>query len=126
MVQVSDYELQLMKIIWANGGVALYSEIVSGLEAKGNSWTKNTIITLLLRLIDKKMLRRDKIGNRNKYEAIVSEEEYQEVQTKVFLKKAYEGNAKGLVSMLIQKDLLSSEDYEDLKKYWKGGEDNNE
>lgn len=126
MVQVSDYELQLMKIIWTNGGVALYSEIVSGLEAKGNSWTKNTIITLLLRLIDKKMLRRDKIGNRNKYEAIVSEEEYQEVQTKVFLKKAYEGNAKGLVSMLIQKDLLSPEDYEDLKKYWRGSEDNNE
>ena len=38
------------------------------------------------------------------------------------LDKFYEGNAKGLVSTLIQKDWLSPDDYEDLRKYWKGGE----
>lgn len=30
--QVSDFELELMKIIWENGGTALYAEIVEGLE----------------------------------------------------------------------------------------------
>ena len=51
--QVSDFELELMKIIWENGGTALYAEIVEKLDSKGMSTTKNTIISLLLRLIEK-------------------------------------------------------------------------
>lgn len=118
MQQVSDYELELMKVIWNNGGTALYAEITAALSEKGMNWTKNTIITLLSRLIDKGLLKTSKIGHRNKYTAIVSADEYQTSQTENFLHKVYEGNAKGLVSTLIQKDLLSSADYEDLKKYW--------
>lgn len=124
MQQVSDYELELLKIIWANNGVALYAEIVKALEEKGTPWTKNTIITLLSRLIEKGYLMTNKIGRRNKYTSIVSEEEYQTVQTEAFLNKIYEGNAKGLVSTLIQRDMLSPKDYEDLKKHWEGGENN--
>lgn len=118
MQQISDYELELMKVIWTNGGTALYADIVASLSAKGMDWTKNTIITLLSRLIDKGLLKTNKIGHRNRYTAIVSEEEYQSSQTENFLYKVYEGNAKGLVSALIQKDLLSAADYEDLKTYW--------
>lgn len=123
MQQVSDYELVLMKIIWANGGTALYAEIVKALEEKGTPWTKNTIITLLSRLIEKGFLKTTKTGFRNQYIAIVLEMDYQEAQTVSFLDKLYEGNARGLVSMLMQKDLLSTKDYEDLKKHWQGGED---
>mgnify|MGYP000112717911 CR=1 FL=1 len=32
--QVSDFELELMKTIWENGGTALYAEIVEGLEKR--------------------------------------------------------------------------------------------
>ena len=52
MQQVSDYELELMKAIWGNGGTALYARIVEALSGKGMDWTKNTIITLLSRLVD--------------------------------------------------------------------------
>ncbi|MBY2477378.1 BlaI/MecI/CopY family transcriptional regulator [Clostridioides difficile] len=120
--QVSDFELVLMKIIWENGGTALYAEIVEKLEIKDILTTKNTIISLLSRLIEKGFLKTNKIGRRNKYTAIVSETEYQEIQTKTFINKIYEGNAKGLISTLIQKDLISADDYEDLKKYWKDGD----
>ncbi|MCI8667635.1 MAG: BlaI/MecI/CopY family transcriptional regulator [Dorea sp.] len=122
MQQISDYELELMKIIWANGDTALYAEIVKALEDKGTPWTKNTIITLLSRLSNKGFLKARKTGFRNHYIATVLETDYQEVQTKTLLDKLYEGNAKGLVSTLIQKDLLSPDDYEDLRKHWKGGE----
>lgn len=122
MHQISDYELELMKMIWANGGTALYAEIVKALEDKGTPWTKNTIITLLSRLANKGFVKANKTGFRNQYIAIVLETDYQEEQTKSLINKLYEGNAKGLVSTLIQKDLLSPDDYEDLKKHWKGGE----
>ena len=119
MQQVSDYELELLKVIWNCGGTVLYAEIVEALSAKGKNWTKNTIITLLSRLADKGYLRTSKIGRRNQYTALVSESDYQFTQTEHFIDKIYEGNVKGLVAALIQTDLLSEDDYEEVKAYWK-------
>ena len=122
MQQVSDYELELMKIIWGNNDTAMYADIFSALEAKGTPWTKNTIIALLSRLIDKGLLKISKIGRRNIYMAIVSENEYQADQTTRFINKIFEGNTTGLVSALIENKLLSENDYAELQKHWKGGE----
>jgi len=122
MQQVSDYELELMKIIWGSGGTAMYADIFSALEAKGTPWTKNTIIALLSRLIDKGLLKISKTGRRNIYMAIVSENEYQADQTTRFINKIFEGNTTGLVSALIENKLLSENDYAELQKHWKGGE----
>ena len=119
MQTISDYELELMKIIWANDGHAMYSEIVDGLNAKGYDWTKNTIITLLSRLVEKEMLKTSKIGRRNKYIALVSEGAYQSEQTVNFLNKIFEGNTNGLVSTLIEQELIGEKEYESLQKYWK-------
>ena len=94
--QVSDSELELMKIIWENGGMALYADIMEKLAQTGRTWQKNTVTTLLSRLVEKGLLKTNKIGRRNEYTAIVSEEDYQADQMKCFLDKLYEGNAKGL------------------------------
>lgn len=119
--QVSDSELELLKIIWADGGTALYARIMDVLALTDNRWQKNTVITLLSRLIEKGLLKTNKIGRRNEYTAIVSEADYQAAQTKNFLDKLYEGDAKGLVSTLIQREMLTPQDYEDLREFWKGG-----
>lgn len=115
---VSDAELVLMKIIWAKGGTALYAQIMEELVNSGSTWQKNTVITLLSRLVEKGLLKTNKIGRRNEYTAIVGEDEYQVAQTQKLLGKLYQGSAKGLVSALIQNDMLSPEDYEELKTYW--------
>ena len=124
MQQASDYEYELMKIIWANGSSATYAEVSAELEAKGNSWTKNTIVTLLSRLVEKGMLKASKTGRRNGnlYTAVVTENDYQADQTVRFLDKIFEGDAKGLISALIDKDLLSPNDYDKLRKHWQGGD----
>jgi len=121
MQQASDYELELMKIIWTNNNTALYTEIHAALESKGLSWTKNTIITLLSRLIEKKMLTISKTGRKNIYHAAVAENEYQAAQTTQFVNKIFEGNTKGLVAALIEKNMLTPTDYEELSAYWNSG-----
>ena len=118
--QVSDFELELMNTIWGNGGTALYAEIAEALEKKGTPATKNTIISLLSRLIEKGFLKTNKIGRRNRYTALVSEADYRAAQTETFLDKIYEGSAKDLISTLIQKEMISPDDYENLKKHWEG------
>lgn len=117
-MQISDYELTLMKTIWSHGGEAMYNEIQEDLNQNEEQWTKNTIITLLSRLVDKKMLTTNKIGRRNKYKAIVTEAEYQKSQTIHFLDKVYGGNPKELVATLLETKLFSEDDYKELNDYW--------
>ena len=119
--QVSDSELEILKIIWANGGSALYAYIKEELSKTGRTWQKNTVITLLSRLVDKGIVKTNKIGRRNVYTAVVPEEGYQTAQTQTLLNKLYEGSAKDLVSTLIRQDMISAEDYEELKKFWESG-----
>lgn len=122
--QVSDAELEIMKIIWSNKKPTLFAFILSELEAKGKPWQKNTVITLLSRLMDKGYLKAKKFGRKNEYTPLISETEYQTIQTKYLLEKIYEGSAKGLVSNLIQSDLLDNNEYEELKKLLEEGEKN--
>ena len=119
--QVSDSELELMQIVWDCGGRALYAQIMAALTAAGRSWQKNTVITLLSRLVDKGMLKTSKIGRRNEYAALVSEADYQSAQARTLVSKLYAGSAKGLVATLIQGEMLSEEDYRELKRFWESG-----
>ncbi|MCI9652108.1 BlaI/MecI/CopY family transcriptional regulator [uncultured Acetatifactor sp.] len=120
--QISDAELEIMKIVWANPEeVTLFPYIMEGLAARGKPCQKNTLIVLLSRLMSKGFLGARKIGRRNEYTALVSEAEYQTAQTKNFLDKIYEGSAKGLVSNLILGDLLAEEEYEELKRLLEEG-----
>ena len=120
--QLSDAELEIMKIVWGNPEeVTLFPYIMDGLAAKGKPCQKNTLIVLLSRLINKGFLSAKKIGRRNEYTTLVSETEYQTAQTKNFLDKIYEVNASGRVYNLILGDLLADEEYEELKKLLEKG-----
>lgn len=120
--QISDAELEIMKIVWGNRQkVMLFSDIMEELAARGKPCQKNTLIVLLSRLMNKGFLSAKKIGRRNEYTALISEGEYQRTQTRHFLDKIYEGSAKGLVSTLISGDLLTDGEYEELKKLLESG-----
>lgn len=117
--QISESELVLMKIIWKNGGAALYSGIKEELEKDRNEWKNNTVLTLLSRLVEKGFLKVKKIGRRNEYLAMVTEQEYQATQTHSFLDKIYGGNVKNLVSTLLQQDIISADELKDIEKFWR-------
>ncbi|NMS89234.1 BlaI/MecI/CopY family transcriptional regulator [Clostridioides difficile] len=121
--QLSDAELEIMKIIWSHDEPVLFAFLLDELTSIGKTWQKNTLITLLARLMDKGYLKAKKLGRRNEYTPLISESEYQTSQTKKLLDKIYEGNVKGLVSNLIQSDLLTDEEYDELKELLEGGKD---
>lgn len=120
--QISDTELEIMKIVWGNPEqVTRFPYIMDGLAARGKPCQKNTLIVFLSRLMNKGFLSAKKIGRHNEYTALVSEGEYQTVQTKQFLDKIYEGSVKGLVTNLIQGELLTEGEYEELKQLLEQG-----
>ncbi|MDE7017353.1 MAG: BlaI/MecI/CopY family transcriptional regulator [Lachnospiraceae bacterium] len=120
--QISDAELEIMKVVWANGGEpTFFAYLTDELSARGKPWQKNTLITLLNRLVNKGYLKAKKMGRCNEYTPLVSETEYQTAQTKNFLDKIYEGNVKGLVSNLIMGDLLAEGEYEESRQILEKG-----
>ena len=94
--QISDAEFEIMKVVWANGEKpTLFASLTADLAAKGKPWQE--------------------------YTPLVSDSDYRKTQTKNFLYKIYEGDAKWLVSDLISGDLLTDEEYEELKKLLEKG-----
>ncbi len=120
--QMSDSELEIIQIIWSNNGSASFAKITSELKKKSKAYKTNTILTFLSRLAEKNKLIVEKRGRLNEYIALISETEYMSEQTKYFLEKVYRGNAKNLVSSLLKQDYLTSNDIEELSKFWNGGE----
>ena len=83
--QISDAELEIMKIVWGNTEeVTLFPYIMDELAARDKPCQKNTLIVLLSRLMNKGFLSAKKIGRRNEYTALVSETEYQTAQNEKF------------------------------------------
>lgn len=119
MQQISESEFILMKIIWKNGGSALFSKIMEELEQEENEWKNNTVLTLLSRLIGKNFLKVHKIGRRNEYIAMITETEYQTVQTHGFIDKVYAGNVKNLVNTLLCQDILTEQEWKEIERFWK-------
>ncbi len=124
MQQLSDAELEIMKIVWEQAGEpALFPVIMEALEKRGRPCQKNTLIVFLSRLVSKDFLRAKKIGRRNEYTALVTEEEYRTAQTRSFLNRIYEGSVSGLVVNLIQADMLTDEEYGELRALLEKGRD---
>lgn len=119
--KISESELALMKIIWNHENSTLYADIMEQLANNGLDWKKSTVLTLLSRLVEKRMLDTTKIGRKNEYKALVSEEEYQAEQTRHFVDKIFDGNITGLVSMLVHGTLVAEEDIEELRTFWERG-----
>ncbi len=60
-----------------------------------------------------------KIGRKNEYVAMVTEAEYQTMQTHSFLDKVYGGNVKNLVSTLLRQDILSADELKEIESFWR-------
>ena len=117
--QISESELTLMQIIWQNEGHAFYSHIMEQLADQQNDWKKNTVLTLLSRLVEKGYLRTSKIGRRNEYAAMITQQEYQAAQTQSFVHKIYGGSAKNLICALLQQEALSAEELQEIESFWR-------
>ncbi len=114
-MKISETEMEIMRIIWDKNGKVTTSELAEKMPDK----KLTTISTLAGRLIDKGCLKSEKIGRSHvhEYEAIISEQEYQAMQTKEFIKFIHRGSAKSLISALFRDEDFTKEDIEELKRF---------
>lgn len=114
MPQISDAELEVMKIIWELNN-ATSSQIVDRLSS--SDWKPKTIHTLITRLVAKEAIIAEKIdGKSYMYSPKVSEEEYKSHANKTFLERLYNGSLNLMLSTFIKEQKLSKAEIERLKE----------
>lgn len=115
---ISDAELEIMRVIWQQGGRIYFAPLMECLDEMGKKWKANTVLTFLYRLVEKGFLVVEKLGRINQYVAALSEEEYMESLAKSFVGKFFGGNVTDFVAAFLRQDSLSAGDIAELRAFW--------
>lgn len=111
--QISEAELEVMKIVWKYAPINT-NEITEKLLQTTN-WSAKTIQTLIKRLVTKGALTYEKEGRVFVYTPLVKENEYVGQESRAFLKRFYDGDLTAMVSAYIDDDKLSETEIDTLR-----------
>jgi len=117
--KIQDSELEVMRVLWEAGDALPLIEIRRVLSARCG-WEDSTIKTLLRRLQIKGIVA---LERRGVYSAVVTEEEYNQWSTKVFVNKIFAGSAKKLVASLLSGGQLGEKDIAELSAMFNAGDE---
>lgn len=116
--QIQDAELEIMRVLWENGGTLPLMDIRRELSQR-RGWEDSTVKTLVRRLQQKGAV---SLARRGVYTAIVSEEAYRQSSARAFVNKLFAGSAKQLVASMVQGGQLNKQDIAELAELLKAGE----
>ena len=113
MMQISDAEWQVMKIIWMQGEQT--STDLIRVLAERFDWSKSTIQTLLARLVEKECLTRKKEGKFFVYSALLTLDQSRDLLVQDIKDKVCSRRIKNLLADLIVECDFTQADLEDLE-----------
>ena len=114
MMQISDAEWQVMKIIWMQGEQT--STDLIRVLAERFDWSKSTIQTLLARLVEKECLTRKKEGKFFVYSALLTLDQSRNLLVQDIKDKVCSRRIKHLLADLIVECDFTKADLEDLEE----------
>ena len=116
MKKLPDAEFEIMKVVWANEPPITTNMIM---EQLGNekTWKAPTVISLMLRLVDRGFLRTEKNGKERTYFPLVAKEDYLKFETGNFMKQYHENSFLSFVNTLYDGKKLNDHDLEELMKW---------
>lgn len=110
---ITDAELEIMQVLWKNKECDL-NKIIEELNSKEDK-NRNTIKTLLRRLILKGSVKSKKIGVKDTvYIPMVNKNKFLENQNENFLKKLYNGKTNNLLLNFVENQKVSKQELQKL------------
>ena len=122
--KISEAEWQVMKLLWKQSPMTA-NDIVETLS-KETSWKRETIRTLINRLVRKKALDFKKQSRQYLYSPLVGESECIMEETRSFLERVHGGSIEPMLAAFVESEKLSQEDITRLKQILEGREKQNE
>ena len=109
-VKMFDAEYRFMNIIWEHSPVSSTELVKLANEELG--WKKSTTYTVIRRLCE-----RGAVKNENAVVyALINQEQVMRAETEEHIDKVYEGSLKLFFTTFLQKEKLSKDEVEELKK----------
>ena len=122
MKKLPDAEFEVMKKIWQNEPPVTTNILMNQLGNR-KGWKLQTLIVLLLRLVDRGFLRSEKDGKERTYYPLVDKEKYLEFETSSFIDRFHDHSIVSLVNTLYDGKELNSSDLDELSRWLKKRED---
>ena len=119
--KISGSELEIMKVLWDAKRALSLKEIRQAVQSK-RDWNDSTIKTLLRRLHEKEIVKQEK-KTVFLYTPMITKREYNQFVMKNMMDNLFSGSARNMVASMVQDNLLTPEDVEELQKLLKGAED---
>lgn len=118
MKKLPDAEFNIMKVVWASAPPVTTSTIMESL-GREKVWKAATIISLMLRLVERGFLRTEKNGKERTYFPLVKRESYLKFETGNFLREFHENSFVSFVNTLYDNENLTDADLEEILQWVK-------
>jgi len=118
MKKLPDTEFDIMKVVWANTPPITTNIVMQQLGNERN-WKAQTIISLMLRLVERGFLHTEKKGKERTYFPLISKEDYFKYETGNFMKLFHDGSFLNLAMSMYDDNALTDEDIDELLKWAK-------
>ena len=105
--KISEAEWEVMKVLWKRSPRTA-NDIVKELTGK-TAWKRETIRTLINRLVGKKVLKFEKKGRQYHYSPRLSEAECIRAETESFVKRFGAGSIEPMLAAFVEEEELSPE-----------------
>lgn len=112
-MDITDAELEVMKVLWQSPGQTA-ADVHGELEPVQN-WSRQTVKTLLSRLVEKGALSTTSVGRAFCYTPAINREDYETRAARRFVDKVFSGRAAPLVAHLADGKGLSEDDLAELE-----------
>ncbi len=116
--KLPDAEFEIMKVVWANEPPITTPVIMEQL-GRDKEWKIQTIVSLMLRLVERGFLRSEKHGKERSYYPLVSKEDYLKFETENFIRQYHNSSVFNLINTLYDDEALSDGDIDELLKWAK-------
>jgi BlaI family penicillinase repressor len=116
--RISQAEWEVMEVLWKKSPRTA-SEVVEVLSGKGR-WKRETIRTLINRLVRKKAVGFEKKGKQYHYFPFVKEAECIRKETKTFLRRFHGGSIEPMLAAFVEEKHLSAEQITRLRQILDG------
>ena len=123
--RLPDSELDIMLVLWNHEPPMGRLEIERVVNEK-KKLAPTTILSLLTRLEKKGFVSSKKEGKMNLYTPLVTQEEYQQQESRSVLEKLYGNSLKRFVNALYQGEKMKKEDIQELSDFLKEMEEDQE
>ena len=114
--RLPDSEFEIIEIVWGEEPPITTLQIMKKLEPI-RKIKMQTLLTMLIRLIEKGFLTSDRVGRERNYSPLISKQDYMRVEVNSFATRHYINSIGSLVKAFYDGVELSPEDVKELTKW---------